>query len=115
MYAIKNDGSYWRAIASHDDLMPDEILSMTQPILQNKNWPDNDGFIQSLKNALGGIVAANSFAKSYPLFTVAVSASNWPDVQALIIDAHATAVFNDNQYSAVKTAAILHNIPVILP
>ncbi|MFA6076365.1 MAG: hypothetical protein WC778_11110, partial [Negativicutes bacterium] len=45
--------------------------------------PNPSGFIQAIKNGLGGIVAANSVAVAYPLFFAAVQEQHWPDVQAL--------------------------------
>lgn len=77
--------------------------------------PDVPGFIRDLKMAMGGIVASNLLAKAYPLFYPALTVGNFPDVQALIVDAHTAAVLNDTQYAAFKSLAAKHNIPITLP
>lgn len=77
--------------------------------------PDVSGFVSDLKAAMGGIVASNALAKSYPLFQPALAASNFADVQVLIIDAHATLVLSDAQYAAFKQLAAKHGLPITLP
>jgi hypothetical protein len=76
--------------------------------------PDPSGFIQAIKNGLGGIVAANSVAVAYPLFFAAVQEQHWPDTQALLIDAKTKNLLTDQQYLDIKTAAATFNIPVTL-
>lgn len=76
--------------------------------------PDGAGFIQTVKTALGGIVAANALAVAYPLFYQTVQDQHWADVQTLIIDAKATGKITAAQYTAFKAAASSHNIPVTL-
>ena len=76
--------------------------------------PDITGFIQAIKTALGGIVGANALAVPYPLFFAAVTAGDWPDVQALVIDAQTKSVINYTQYAAIKAAASNFNIPINL-
>lgn len=76
--------------------------------------PDGLGFAQAIKAGLGGIVAANALAVAYPLFFTAVQIGNWPDVQALIIDAKTKSLLTTQQYSDIKTAATTFNIPVVL-
>jgi hypothetical protein len=77
--------------------------------------PDAEGFAQAVKAGVGGIVAANALATSYPLFFAAVQAQQWADVQALILDAQAKGVLNSGQYAAFKAAAEQFHVPVTLP
>lgn len=77
--------------------------------------PDVSGFVLDVKAAMGGIVASNTLAKAYPLFQPALGNGVWADVQALVIDAHATLVLSDAQYAAIKSLAVKHNIPIALP
>lgn len=77
--------------------------------------PDVPGFVAELKAAMGGIVASNALARAYPLFQPALEKAVWPDVQALIVDAHATLVLSDAQYAAFQSLAKKHNLPVALP
>jgi hypothetical protein len=76
--------------------------------------PNPSGFIQAIKNGLGGIVAANSVAVAYPLFFAAVQEQHWPDVQALLVDAKTKNLLTTQQYADIKTAAATFNIPVTL-
>lgn len=76
---------------------------------------DVNGFTQACKTAAGGIVAANTLAKAYPLFFAAIEQQQWADVQTLIIDAHGDATLNDVDYAAFKAAAVTYNIPITLP
>jgi hypothetical protein len=77
--------------------------------------PNVEAFVEELKSAIGGIVASNALAKSYPLFYPALQVRNFADVQALIIDAHATRVLSDPQYAVFQQLAVKHRIPVTLP
>lgn len=118
IWAYEEDGS-------QDQLIPKDFILLTQDqanaIVQvsadalDALLPRIDGFIQSIKSGLGGIVAANSLAIRYPLFFAAVSSAQWPDVQALILDAQSKSVINPTQYAAIKSAAAANNIPVSLP
>lgn len=77
--------------------------------------PDVPGFVDGIKEALGGIVAANVIARMYPLFYSSLQAGNFADVEALILDADSTGVLSKPQYAAFKELAITHRIPVTLP
>lgn len=79
------------------------------------NAPKPDAFIDKLKAAMGGIIASNTLARAYPLFYPAVQQQIWPDVEALIIDAHSTAVLSDDQYAAFKQLALDSHLPITLP
>jgi hypothetical protein len=76
--------------------------------------PNGENFIQSVKTAVGGILAANALMTVYPAFFPAIQQQQWQDVQALIIDAHSKNVINDGQYAAIKAQAATNNIPVTL-
>jgi hypothetical protein len=76
---------------------------------------DVRGFINALKAGQGGIVNANKLARAYPLFYSALENGAFDDVQALIIDAHTTAVLTDAQYASFKQAAAANYIPITLP
>jgi len=73
------------------------------------------GFVQALTTAFGGIVAANTYARTYPLFMPAVESLDWVNVQALIIDASNTGAITPTQYAAIKAAAAANNVPITLP
>ena len=88
-----------------------EIIAFLKPVV----IIDGSGFAQAIKAGVGGIVAANALAIVYPLFFSAVELANWPDVQALILDAQTKSVLNQTQYAAFKTAAAAFNIPIELP
>jgi hypothetical protein len=77
--------------------------------------PNVQGFKDELKLAMGGAVAANLLARTYPLFYAALQEGVWPDVQALILDAKATGVLSAAQYGAFQALAAKHAIPVVLP
>lgn len=81
----------------------------------NAPVPNSTGFIQDIKNALGGIVAANAVAVTYPLFFTAVQEQHWLDVQVLLIDAKTKNMLTTQQYSDIKTAVLNNNIPLTLP
>lgn len=83
--------------------------------LRDAPKPDVEGFINGLKAAMGGAVAANALMRQYPMFYAALSTGTWVDVQALIIDAHATGTLTDAAYAAFKSISAQHNIPVALP
>ncbi len=77
--------------------------------------PNSAGFEQAVKTALGGALAANSLAMSYPLFFPAVANGVWSDVQAFIIDANTKILITSTQYTAIKAAAAANYIPITLP
>jgi hypothetical protein len=77
--------------------------------------PNPIKFAQDVKTAMGGIVAGNALMKLYPAFFPAISTEEYPDVQALIIDAQTTGALTTAQYAAIKNAAITDNIPITLP
>jgi len=113
-YAIRNDGLGWHAVNGANDCAADETFSESQPISTPQIIADANGFAQSVKLALGGIIGANALAVSYPLFNQAVQEQNWSDVQELIIDAKTKSVLSTSQYIAIKTAAANNNIPITL-
>lgn len=110
-YAVKNDGAGWRAINSPDEIMTDEAYSSAQPFNATQIQPDINGFIQTIKIGLGGIMAVNSLAIVYPLFFAAVQSGEWDDVRDLVIDAKTKSVITTAQYNAIKSAAEAANIP----
>ena len=95
------------------------LLTAVQAVVaahdSTKQLPDAAGFQTALKEALGGIVAANELATKYPLFQAALDTENFGDVQALIVDAHATGAIDTQQYAAIKQLAAQHSVPVTLP
>jgi hypothetical protein len=74
-----------------------------------------DGFAQSVKTAVGGILSANALMIAYPAFFPAIQEGQWADLSTLIIDANTKAVITPAQYAAIKAAAASNNIPVVLP
>jgi hypothetical protein len=95
-------GAYWEGIADADVPKPPAA-------------PNVQGFKDDLKAAMGGAVAANLLARTYPLFYAALQEGVWADVQALILDAKATAVLSAAQYAAFQALAAKHALPVVLP
>jgi hypothetical protein len=91
--------------------VPGNVPTPADPVIPA---PDGPAFTQAIKTGLGGIIAANVLATKYPLLSPAIALQNWPDVQALIIDANTNLVINSTQYAAIKTAAAAHNIPITL-
>lgn len=77
--------------------------------------PNVQGFQDAIKTASGGIVGANALATAYPLLAPAIQQQVWPDVQALILDAHTKGVINATQYAAIQSAATANYIPITLP
>lgn len=76
--------------------------------------PDPAAFEQSLKSAIGGILAANTLAVAYPLFFGSIQSQAWDDVQAMLVDAKAKSAITAAQYKAIKAAATQCNIPITL-
>jgi hypothetical protein len=76
--------------------------------------PNVAQFTQDVKTAMGGILALNALMVAYPSFFPSVSAYEWSDLQALVLDAHAKSFINDLQYSGIKAAAIINNISISL-
>jgi hypothetical protein len=77
--------------------------------------PNRSGFIAAMNTALGGIIAANNYAKAYPLFMPTFDASDWINASAIIQNALSTAVITSGQYAAIKSASLTYNIPLTLP
>ena len=77
--------------------------------------PNQNGFADALKVAMGGIVGSNALAKAYPLFYPALQEGIWSDVQSLIIDAHTSGLLSDSVYVEFAALARQYNIPVVLP
>ena len=77
--------------------------------------PNRALFITAMTTALGGILAANNYAKAYPLFMPAFDAADWVNASAIIQNALATLVVTPTQYAAIKAAAVTYSIPLTLP
>ena len=115
-YAVKKDGSGWRAVGDAADCATDETFSETQPaIITPGPVPNGAAFISAAKAAMGGIVAANTLLRQYPAFIDAVNQQDWADVATLIQDAKTTGVLTATQYAAFQAAATANNIPITLP
>jgi hypothetical protein len=74
-----------------------------------------DGFVQSVKTAVGGILSANALMIAYPAFFPAIQEGQWTDLQTLIIDANTKAVITPLQYAEIRQAATDNHIPITLP
>ena len=109
VFHAPQDGSIYPNQTTVLDTDPMYLAFITPPIV-----PDIPGFIDAMGVALGGPIPANDLAKPYPLLDGAIRNSNWPFVQALIIDAQTTSVITSTEYAAIKAAATAHNIPVTL-
>lgn len=73
--------------------------------------PDGFGFVEAIKIAAGGIVAASSLPNS-SLFFSACMAGAWADVQALLLAAKSS--LPPALYSAIQGFAVTYNIPIII-
>lgn len=102
------DGYVVDAIGGEPTL--EEVTSFVNVVV-----PDVNGFLLGLKVAMGGVVRSNALAKAYPLFHPAVQTWSFPDVQALIIDAHTTGTITETDYANFKKLAAQYNIPIALP
>lgn len=87
--------------------IPDPVPTDTPIAAQNS-------FIQGVKTALGGIIATNELASSYPLLYPAIQNGAWADVEALIKDAKQKGVITIQQYDSIKTVSINCNLPITL-
>lgn len=84
------------------------------PEPQDMPIADQNSFIQGIKTALGGIIAANELASSYSLLYPAIQSGAWADVEALIKDAQQKGVITIQQYDSIKTVSINCNLPITL-
>lgn len=75
--------------------------------------PDANGFIQAVKSELGGILAISAIPSASLVFA-AIQSQQWADAQVLVIDAKDKAIITLAQYDAIKSAAELFNIPIVL-
>lgn len=57
----------------------------------------------------------NAVAKAYPNFLVDLTAGDWPEFQAGVIQARTDVPLNWSQWAAFKGAITTYNIPVTLP
>jgi hypothetical protein len=95
-----------------EEYMPNEspeLIQFFNPII-----PNVAKFAQDVKTAMGGILASNALMVAYPAFFPAVTAYEWSDLQVLLLDALAKSVISELQYSGIKAAAIINNIPISL-
>ena len=76
---------------------------------------NKSGFVSAMNVSLGGIVAANNYAKLYPLFMPSFDSNDWANASALLVDALNTAAITSTQYAAIKADAATYNIPLSLP
>ena len=111
-YAIKKDGSSWRAINSTADVQTDETFSATQPVLTLPATPDVSGFVAAIKAQIG-IVAAASITGSALMFS-ALQTGQWSDASALIENALTLTQITAAQHAAIKAASVTFNIPLVL-
>ena len=113
MFAIKKDGSGFRSITAENEVLGDENFSATRPDWSPTKSPDVDGFVQAVKIGLGGILAINNMPGASLVFA-AMQAQQWADVQVLVVDAKDKSILTLGQYDAIKSAAALFNIPIVL-
>jgi hypothetical protein len=73
------------------------------------------GFETGLQSLFGGTVGWNTVLTKYPLIARALATSNWANIQALILDAHAKSIITPAQYSSIQGLVISNNIPITLP
>src|ERR1035437_336659 len=76
--------------------------------------PNPPGFGLVVKDVLGGAVLAAIGPFPYAAFLFALQTSSWGDVGALLAYAQAHATLNITQYTAIKAAAVVNNIPIVL-
>lgn len=76
---------------------------------------DPRGFLSDVAQLFGGPVALNAIAKQYPALIPALQTSDYATVQALIINAQATAAITGAQYNQIKTFAAARHLPIALP
>jgi hypothetical protein len=107
-----SDGFIESETANIGDFYDGEVF--TAPTVMSTQVPNVNGFMQSVKEILGGIVSANALAVAYPLFFTAVQMSEWSDVQALIEDAKVKGLITDSQFFLIMTAAESNSIPLNL-
>jgi hypothetical protein len=78
--------------------------------------PNPIGFETGLQTLFGGTVGWNTVLTKYPLITRALATSNWANIQALILDAHAKSIITPAQYASIQGLVTANNINnVVLP
>lgn len=68
-------------------------------------------FSNAVKTTLGGIVASNNLAISYPLFFPMIDSKYWDDAKELLDDAKLKSVITTKQYNDIIALASQFNIP----
>ena len=112
MYALKKDGSSWRAINSSDEVGSDETFSETQPVLATMAIPNVPGFVAAIKAQIGIVVAASITGSA--LMFAALQTGQWSDASALIENALTLTQITSAQHSAIKATALTFNVPLTL-
>jgi hypothetical protein len=77
--------------------------------------PDPVGFEGALKTILADPLIINNLMKKYPLFLWSLRGCNWAYVEQLLIGAKTAADLTQQQYDAIKAAAVDKSIPLTLP
>lgn len=94
--------------------------NLTPPAIVPDTSPQPAAFAQAVKFALGGIETVVTMPASiqpiFQWFYMALQVQNWNDMQIIIIASRvALDAVNPAIYTEVKAAAVIYNIPIILP